>query len=108
MPSNGQFGFSVLVGNKPLPEYNHPNDSSRVLVESILWSPVTYWLPIKEYCKASDEIETQKWPVTPYEIKVCFNERANPSCDIFSHHRFIRSQPAEKCIAISCLWTVLK
>lgn len=71
MPSNGKFGFSILVGDKELPEYNHPADSSRVLVESILWAPVTYWLEIKEFCKFSGEIEAQKWPVTPYEIKVC-------------------------------------
>ena len=73
MPSNGKFGFSILVGNKELPEYTHPEDSSRVLVESILWAPVTYWLEIKEFCKFSGEIEAQKWPVTPYEIKVCCN-----------------------------------
>ena len=72
MPSNGKFGFSILVGNKELPEYNHPEDSTRVLVESILWAPVTYWLEIKEFCKFSGEIEAQKWPVTPYEIKVCW------------------------------------
>ena len=72
MPSNGKFGFSILVGNKELPEYNHPEDSARVLVESILWAPVTYWLEIKEFCKFSGEIEAQKWPVTPYEIKVCW------------------------------------
>ena len=70
MPSNGKFGFSILVGNKELPEYTHPEDSSRVLVESILWAPVTYWLEIKEFCKFSGEIEAQKWPVTPYEIEV--------------------------------------
>ena len=70
MPSNGKFGFSILVGNKELPEYTHPEDSTRVLVESILWAPVTYQLEIKEFCKFSGEIEAQKWPVTPYEIKV--------------------------------------
>lgn len=70
MPSNGQFGFSIIVGGKELPEYHHPDDNTRVLVESVLWTPVTYWLTVKEYCKTSEEIETQKWPVTPYEIKV--------------------------------------
>ena len=70
MPSNGQFGFSILVGGQALPEYQHPEDNTRMLVESILWSPVTYWLSVKEYCRASEEMETQKWPVTPYEIKV--------------------------------------
>ena len=70
MPSNGKFGFSILVGNQELPEYHHPEDNARVLVESILWAPVTYWLEIKEFCKFSGEIEAQKWPVTPYEIRV--------------------------------------
>lgn len=70
MPSNGKFGFSILVGNKELPEYHHPEDNARVLVESILWAPVTYWLEVKEFCKFSGEIEAQKWPVTPYEIRV--------------------------------------
>lgn len=60
----------MLVGGQVLPEYQHPEDNTRVLVESILWSPVTYWLSVKEYCRASEEMETQKWPVTPYEIKV--------------------------------------
>ena len=71
MPSNGKFGFCILVGDKELPEYTHPEDNTRVLVESILWAPVTYWLEIKEFCKFSGEVEAQKWPVTPYEIKVC-------------------------------------
>ena len=71
MPSNGQFGFSVLVSGKTLPEYPHPEDKTRTLIESVLWSPVTYWMTVKEFCKASEEIEVQKWPVTPYEIKVC-------------------------------------
>ncbi len=71
MPFNGLFGFSVLVGGKVLPEYHH---NTRVIVESVLWSPVTYWLTVKEFCKASEEIETQKWPVTPYEVKVSWHE----------------------------------
>ena len=83
MPSNGQFGFSVLVGGLVLPEYHHPEDNTRVLVESILWSPVTYWLPVKEYCKASEEMETQKWPVTPYEIKVTYCSKG--LCDFFAN-----------------------
>jgi hypothetical protein len=70
MPVEDLFGFSVLVGGVALPEYVHPEDSTRVLVESILWSPSTYWLAVREFCTASDEIEHQKWPVTPYEIKV--------------------------------------
>ena len=70
MPSNAKFGFSILVGGKELPEYTHPQDDSRVLVESILWAPVTYWMEIKEFCKFSGELEAQDWPVTPYEIKV--------------------------------------
>ena len=53
-----------------LSEYSHPEEHSRLLVESILWAPVTYYVEIKEFCKFSDEIECQKWPVTPYEIKV--------------------------------------
>ena len=73
MPSNGKFGFSILVADKELPEYTHPEDNTRVLVESILWAPVTYQLEIKEFCKSTEEEEVQKWPVTPYEIKVIAN-----------------------------------
>ena len=70
MPTDGKFGFTVLVGEKELPEYRHPHDDTRVLIESMLWTPVTYWVEMKEYSKFSEEVEKQKWPVTPYEIKV--------------------------------------
>jgi len=70
MPSDGKYGFSVLVAGKELPEYHHPTDERKILVESMLWSPVTYWLDVREYCKFSGEVEQQKWPVTPFEIKV--------------------------------------
>ena len=70
MPSDGNYGFSVLVAGKALPEYQHPKDERRILVESMLWTPVTYWLDVSEYCKFSEEVERQKWPVTPFEIRV--------------------------------------
>lgn len=73
MPTNSKFGFKILVSGTELPEYAHPEDSSRILVESILVSPVTYWLNVKEYSSYSQEYEEQKWPVTPYEIKVSIN-----------------------------------
>ena len=70
MPSDGNYGFSVLVAGRTLPEYQHPKDERRILVESMLWTPVTYWLDVSEYCKFSEEVERQKWPVTPFEIRV--------------------------------------
>lgn len=70
MPATSKFGFNVLVDSKELPEYTHPEDSSRVMVESILVSPVTYWLTVREYSSYSQQIEEQKKPVTPYTIKV--------------------------------------
>ncbi len=72
MPANSKFGFSILVGARELAEYTHPADSTRGLVESILVSPVTYWLNVREYSSYSEEMEEQKWPVTPYQILVCF------------------------------------
>ncbi len=72
MPANSKFGFSILVGGRELAEYTHPADSTRGLVESILVSPVTYWLNVREYSSYSEEMEEQKWPVTPYQILVCF------------------------------------
>ncbi len=70
MPANSKFGFSILVGGKELAEYSHPEDSTRGMVESILASPVTYWLNVREYSSYSEEMEEQKWPVTPYQIMV--------------------------------------
>ncbi len=70
MPSNSNFGFSILVSDKELPEYTHPEDSRRVMVESVLVSPLTYWTKSSTYSSFSQEIEEQKWPVTPYKVKV--------------------------------------
>lgn len=70
MPSNSEFGFSILVGDKELPEYTHPEDTSRVLVENVLSTAFTYWTKSSVYSSYSEEFEEQKWPVTPYKIKV--------------------------------------
>lgn len=65
MPTDGCFGFSVLVAGLPVPEYTKDGE---IYVESNLWTPASYQMSIKEF--AYGEMEEQKWPVTPYTIKV--------------------------------------
>ena len=45
MPSDGNFGFSVLIAGLPVPEYRH---EGKVYVESNLWTPVSYNQRVRE------------------------------------------------------------
>jgi len=65
MPSDSFFGFSILIAGRPVPEYLK---DGRVFVESNLWTPFSYNQETEEY--VSGERETQKCPVTPYQIMV--------------------------------------
>jgi len=65
MPSDGNFGFSVLIAGLPVPEYLQ---DGKVYVESNLWTPVSYNQRVREMVYG--EIEEQEWPVTPYQIRV--------------------------------------
>ena len=73
MPTDGNFGFSVLIADLPVPEYTK---DGHTYVESNLWTPVSYQQSIREY--AYGEVEEQSWPVTPYTIRV-FTE---PHCTL--------------------------
>ena len=65
MPTDGKFGFSVLIAGLPVPEYLK---DGRYYVESNLWTPVSYKQLVREL--AYGEVEEQEWPVTPYQIKL--------------------------------------
>ena len=65
MPTDGNFGFSVLIAGLPVPEYQR---DGKVYIESNLMTPVTYRQTVREM--AYGEVEEQQWPVTPYQIKV--------------------------------------
>lgn len=71
MPTDGNFSFSVLIADLPVPEYTH---EGKVYVESNLCTPVTYRQLVRE--TVYGEIEEQEWPVTPYRVKV----EASPHC----------------------------
>ncbi len=73
MPTDGNFGFSVLIAGLPVPEYTK---DGHTYVESNLWTPVSYQQSIREF--AYGEVEEQSWPVTPYTIRV-FTE---PHCTL--------------------------
>ena len=73
MPTDGCFGFSVLVAGLPVPEYTKDGET---YVESNLWTPASYQMSIREF--AYGEVEEQKWPVTPYTIRVC----TEPHCPL--------------------------
>ena len=45
MPSDSNFGFSVLIAGLPVPEYHH---EGKVYVESNLWTPVSYNQRVRE------------------------------------------------------------
>ena len=73
MPTDGNFGFSVLIAGLPVPEYTK---DGHTYVESNLWTPVSYQQSVREF--AYGEVEEQSWPVTPYTIRV-FTE---PHCTL--------------------------
>ena len=65
MPTDGTFGFSVLIAGLPVPEYRK---DGKVYVESNRWTPVSYQQRVREM--AYGEVEEQEWPVTPYQVKI--------------------------------------
>ncbi len=65
MPTDGNFGFSVLIAGLPVPEYRK---DGTVYVESNLWAPVSYMQRVRELVYG--EVEEQEWPVTPYQVKI--------------------------------------
>ena len=65
MPSDSFFGFSILIAGRPVPEYLK---DGRVYVESNLWTPFSYNQEMEEH--VNGERETQKCPVTPYQLMV--------------------------------------
>ena len=69
MPSDGNFGFSVLIAGLPVPEYRH---EGKVYVESNLWTPVSYNQRVREL--AYGEVGSKssyKNPVTLLSILKC-------------------------------------
>ena len=72
MPSDGQFGFTILVGGTPVPEYRK---DGRVFVESNLWTPFSYKQEVVEF--VNGEKEVQSYPVTPYQLVL----RVGPHCE---------------------------
>jgi len=67
MPSTTDFTLNVLVGGVPLPEY--VGADGRHYVESPLTTPVSYKVETTEFT-AHGDAETQKWPVTPYQVRI--------------------------------------
>eukprot|EP00731_Ephydatia_muelleri_P030620 Em0022g134a len=65
MPSDGTFGFRVLVAGQPIPEYSK---DGKVYVESDLCTPVSYYQEVEEF--ANGERELQRTPVTPYKLLI--------------------------------------
>ena len=72
MPSDGSFGFAVLIAGRPVPEYA---SEGTILVESNLNTPVSYFQEVDEL--VNGEREVQLCPVTPYQILV----HLEPHCD---------------------------
>lgn len=65
MPSDGYFGFAVLIAGRPVPEYVK---DGRVYVESDLNTPFSFNQETTEL--VCGEKEVQKTPVTPYQVLV--------------------------------------
>ena len=65
MPTNSNFSFSVQIGNHDVPEYEKDGE---LYVESNLFTPFSYEQEVREL--VCGEVEVQKWPVTPYTVKV--------------------------------------
>ena len=72
MPTDGKFGFSVLVAGQPMPEYSK---DGKVYVESDLYTPASYFQEVEEF--ANGEREVQRTPVTPYKLLI----HLGPLCD---------------------------
>ena len=65
MPSDLHFSFSVLIGGVAVPEYYK---DGKTYIESNLYTPFSYDREERE--QVGDELEVQKWPVTPYQVSV--------------------------------------
>ena len=65
MPNESDYGFSILVAGRPIPEYVQVG---RVYVESNLHTPFSYTQQIEE--QVNGEKELQMSPVTPYQVFV--------------------------------------
>jgi len=63
MPTDNNFGFSLLIAGRPVPEYVQDGNA---YVESNLYTPFSYSQEIEEL--VNGETETQKYPVTPYQL----------------------------------------
>ena len=68
MPCNGRLSLGVVIGGVPVPEYYK---DGLFYVESNLFTPFSYEQEVREL--AFGEIEIQKCPVTPYEVRVDLN-----------------------------------
>lgn len=75
MPSNNDFSLRVLVGGTVVDEYQMDGFH---YIECNLNTPVSYNQTVTE--TIADEIETQEYPVTPYEIEVEAHELATSTC----------------------------
>lgn len=72
MPSDGQFGFTVLIGEFPVSEYAK---DGHTYVESNLFTPFSYQQEVTEL--VNGEKEVQSYPVTPYQLLI----RSGPNCE---------------------------
>ena len=72
MPTDGKFGFSVLVAGQSMPEYTK---EGKVYIESDLCTPVSYYQEVEEF--ANGERECQRTPVTPYKLLI----QLGPLCE---------------------------
>ncbi|XP_077982844.1 uncharacterized protein LOC144437711 [Glandiceps talaboti] len=72
MPSNSEFSLNILVGDVQVPEYQKDGIT---YVESNLFTPVSYKVRTDEV--VAGEIESQEWPVTPYQIKITANSMSS-------------------------------
>ena len=69
-----KFGVDILVGSKPLKEYTPPPKlPGRCLVAYSLHDPSSFPMDFEE-SDPFGETYTQKWPVTPYEVRVSNDE----------------------------------
>ena len=61
-------------------EYQHGGET---LIESNLFTSVSYESPVKEY--ANGELECQNWPVTPYEIQIDISPLAPSTSWVYTY-----------------------
>ena len=68
MPSDSNFGFSVLIAGLPVPEYHH---EGKVYVESNLWTPVSYNQRVRELAYGEVGSESSYKISTVYSLEKC-------------------------------------